>query len=58
MDGYLPFPLISKIEGLTDQECLLPSTLWQREPDWDLVIRILRDEELTLDLTGNLDSCA
>lgn len=46
--------LCSILEGLTNSE--FDPLLWRDDPDMDLVARTLRDLELFLDLTGNIDS--
>jgi hypothetical protein len=53
---YMPPVLIGELEMLTNSE--IDSQLWSDDPDMDLLARDLRDNELILDLTGNLDSCA
>lgn len=53
---YMPPVLVSELEMLTNSE--IDSQLWRDDPDMDLLARDLRDNELILDLTGNLDSCA
>lgn len=52
---YLPYALMLSIERETDSE--FDPWGWNDDPDMDLLARDLRDIELILDLTGNLDSC-
>jgi hypothetical protein len=57
MMGYFPCLLALLIQDLTDDE--FDQRGWAIDPDLDLDARDTRDEELLLDLTGNLDSpCA
>lgn len=53
---YMTHSLIGRIEDLTNAE--FDPRLWSDDPDMDHGARCLRDAELFLDLTGNLDSCA
>lgn len=54
---YFPHALMLLIEAVTDGE--FDPQLWTDDPDLNLDARDLRDQELLLDLTGNLDApCA
>lgn len=55
MDEYLPYFLCQWIERETDSE--FDPILWRDDPDLDITARGVRDAELALDLTGNLDAC-
>jgi hypothetical protein len=55
MSDYF-YGLMHRIEDLSDAE--FDRRGWAIDPDLDLDARDTRDEELLLDLTGNLDSCA
>ena len=54
MTLYMPDAIMSLIENISDQE--FNDALWIDDPDMDIDARAYRDEELVLDLTGNLDS--
>lgn len=54
---YFPARFIAAhIEVLTDAE--LDPLLWRDDPSMHMEASLVRDAELLLDLTGNLDSCA
>lgn len=54
MTLYMPDSIMSIIENIADQE--FNPALWIDDPDMDIDARAYRDEELVLDLTGNLDA--
>lgn len=54
MTPYFPHSICTRIERETDSE--FDSLLFRDDPDMDIDARACRDEELFLDLTGNLDS--
>ncbi len=53
---YISIEVIWTIKVLVNAE--LDPLLWRAFPDMDVTARAYRAEELLLDLTGNLDSCA
>lgn len=53
---YMTRSVVGRMEDLTNAE--FDPQLWRDDPDMDTDARDLRDTELLLDLTGNLDSCA
>lgn len=53
---YVTSVMVGRIENLTDAE--FDPQLWRDDPDIDSDARTMRDIELVIDLTGNLDSCA
>lgn len=53
---YLPETMVLFVARVTDLE--FDPILWRDDPDMDVAARDVRDMELMMDLTGNLDSCA
>lgn len=51
---YVPMELIARLESETNSE--FDPAIWRDDPDMDLTARAMRNLELVLDLTGNLDA--
>lgn len=52
--SYFPYSMILIVESVTDSE--FDPELWYRDPDMDMDARILRDQDLMLDMIGCIDS--
>lgn len=51
---YVPIDVVRRIQSETDRE--FDPILWRDDPDMDLEARAMRDQELMLAWTGNLDA--
>lgn len=52
--NYFPYSMTLIVENVTDSE--LDPELWYRDPDMDMNARVMRDQELMLDMIGCIDS--
>lgn len=52
--SYFPYSMTLIVESVTDWE--FDPELWYRDPDMDMNARILRDQDLMLDMIGCIDS--
>lgn len=52
--NYFPYSMTLLVESVTDSE--FDPELWYRDPDMDMDARILRDQDLMLDMIGCIDS--